>query len=65
MTLKEKFNQWLNTNPNETLRDIQCEIIADEFAIGFVVWIDKNQKGLNRKVIIEELLQIYKKEKGL
>jgi len=65
MTLKEKFKQWLDTNPSRTLRDIQCEVIADEFAIGFAEWYltltDKERKPFT----INKLLEIYKKEKGL
>jgi predicted transcriptional regulator len=33
--LQEIFNEWLNTKPSETLRNIQCEIIADAYAIAF------------------------------
>lgn len=48
----------------------QCEKIADDFAIGFAEWFwvnkDKFYKG-ERDYYLEfnELLQIYKKEKGL
>ncbi len=64
MTLKEKFKQWLDTNPNKTLRDIQLEVIADDFAIGFKDWCMKISlgSGLENKST-SELLQIYKKEK--
>ena len=64
MTLKEKFKQWLNTKPSETLRDIQCEIIADDFAIDFLEWIIRtgfNNTGLEAK----QLLKIYKNSKQL
>jgi hypothetical protein len=75
MTLKEKFHQWLKTEPfnskyRVTLREAQCEVIADEFAIGFAEWFwtnkDKFYKG-ERDYYLEfkELLEIYKKEKGL
>jgi hypothetical protein len=95
MTLKEKFHQWLRTEPYSlkdavTLREAQCEVIAEEFAIGFAEWKDNNflmykddtyyaktssQYFDIRKYIgkekptkyytTKELLEIYKKEKGL
>ena len=37
----------------------QLEVIAEDFAIGFVSWIDKNKKQLSK------LIMKYKKEKGL
>jgi hypothetical protein len=57
MKLKEKFKKTLSKD--FTIN--QLEQIADEFAIGFAEWcgvpiIDAN---------IKELLEIYKKEKGL
>ncbi len=70
MTLQERFKQWLDTNPSKTLRDIELEVIADDFAIGFAEWMaieywlnssGKYTQGQTHK----ELLQIYKKEKGL
>ena len=70
MTLQEKFKQWLDTKPREQIRDVQLEVIADNFAIGFAEWFwvnkDKFYKG-ERDYYLEfnELLQIYKKEKGL
>ena len=82
MTLKEKFHQWLRTEPYSlkdavTLREAQCEVIADEFAIGFADWISmrcyitkdnsywliRNEGDIKKNP--KELLEIYKKEKGL
>jgi len=68
MTLKEKFEQyakkevWEKKNYNAE----ECELIADDFAIGFAEWLLKfdNLKNEN-KYIIKQLLEIYKKEKGL
>jgi hypothetical protein len=45
MTLNEKFHQWLRTEPFNnreipTLREAQCVVIADEFAIGFAEWVE-------------------------
>ena len=75
MTLRERFKQWLDTNPREQIREIPLEIIADDFAIGFAEWKDKNcfnqEDGFyNRNykdeaLTLGELLEIYKKEKGL
>jgi hypothetical protein len=39
----------------------QLEQIADEFAIGFADWLQKNDGSASYK----ELLEMYKKEKGL
>ena len=64
MKLQEKFKQWLNTKPNETLRDIQCEIIADEHAIAFHKWCKNNAIKymlLGSVESYEELMEIYKK----
>ena len=85
MTLREKFHQWLRTEPfnskeKPTLREAQCEVIADEFAIGFAEWCIKKRidffdsteigetytiDGFVSKYKMNELLEIYKKEKGL
>jgi len=79
MKLKEQFDnvEVMFENQIGTLKydelseaSNQCVIIADDFAIGFVEWKDKisnadlrySQKYAKSN---EELLQIYKKEKGL
>jgi hypothetical protein len=41
------------------------EKVADEFAIGFAEWLLNERTGFNRETEIKELLEIYKKEKGL
>lgn len=80
MTLKEKFDSPimrhdLGRNEIEETKE-QCEQIADEFAIGFAEWLYKwdNTRLPNGNWIIklgvkpytsEEVLEIYKKEKGL
>ena len=78
MKLKEKFKQWLDTNPNVIFRDTQCEKIAEDYAIEFARWLDKltprqrvsvwskngESKGLFN-MDNEQLLEIFKKEKGL
>jgi len=64
MTLKEKFKQWLDTDPRYQIRDVQLEVIAEEFAIGFGEWLIEN-KILSSKMPTKELLETYKQEKGL
>ena len=77
MTLKEKF--WNIIKKQQTDRPIECEQIADEFAIGFAEWCDDNYFRMGRllylsestdwdnniRITTKELLEIYKKEKGL
>jgi len=73
MTLKEKFKQWLDTQPREQIREVQLEVIADEFAIGFAEWVEyscwkvESDRYLyeDDQLTTKELLEIYKKEKGL
>lgn len=67
MTLKEKFHQWLKTEPfsskeRPTLREAQCEQIADDYAIEFARWCDEN--GFDGQSYKEALFK-FKKEKGL
>ena len=77
MTLKEKFTEILykqSHDDSECLRirfenidkvvDSQKEI-ADEFAIGFAEWIRNMSFGKYHAHSTKELLEIYKKEKGL
>ena len=75
MTLKEKFKQWLDTDPRLQIREVQLEVIADEFAIEFAEWIAINDykfysNGWSKvfkkgNITSKEILEIYKKEKGL
>ena len=77
MTLRQRFKQWLDTDPRYQIRDVQLEVIAEDFAIRFVDWCKQeydventpfHNKWLNvdgEYVSTKELLQIYKKEKGL
>jgi hypothetical protein len=84
MTLKEKFKQWLDTNPRLQIREVQLEVIADEFALSFIDWYNTSETcerylrrnypknitmcGSHYKKVLEvnkELLEIFKKEKGL
>ena len=66
MTLKEKFKEILTAFWINDWED-KCEIIADEFAIGFADWI-RVCKLKGRPYNFEntkELLLIYKEEKDL
>ena len=71
MALKEKFKQWLGTEPRLQTRD--------DFAIGFAEWCDNNYFRMGNtsfwaesmdwdndtKFTSKELLEIYKKEREL
>ena len=61
MTLKEKFRAFDSMN----WRNEENEKIADEFAMNFADWLLNERTGFNRETEIKELLEIYKKEKGL
>lgn len=65
MTLKEKFKQWLDTDPRLQIREVQLEVIAEDFAIGFAEWAIAKNMGVNKFTLYEGELEIYKKEKGL
>ena len=74
MTLKERFLKVPMVENGLSVSE-KCEQIADEFAIGFAEWKDKfidevadwKQDGvyLKNRFSTKELLEIYKKEKGL
>ena len=69
MTLKEKFETTMisfliDKNQDTTMLD-HFDKIADEFAIGFAEWIEKQDWEIYHNNTAKELLEIYKKEKGL
>ena len=74
MTLKEKITDeyiW-TTEPIMDAEEVsesvdKMIVIADEFAIGFADWIVLNytEKVFYEEGYTKELLEIYKKEKGL
>ena len=71
MTLKEKFRDkilsFLSDNMKEQNAE-ECEVIADDFAIDFAEWLnglDINDEVLQKHISTRELLEIYKKQKGL
>ena len=67
MTLKEKFAEfakqesWENENKNAE----ECQLIADDYAIEFAEWVIDNDNKPVGQFTIKELLEIFKKEKGL
>jgi hypothetical protein len=61
MTLKEKFGELYI----EKGMSIECEKIADDFAIGFGEYLDSLTQEDMGKLSIKQLLEIYKKQKGL
>lgn len=80
MTLKEKFIEKSINIRYEVLEPEKFEQIANDYAIEFAEWCDdnyfKNGKGNsnwsasmdwddNEKFTTKELLEIFKKEKGL
>ena len=73
MTLKEKFKKQLDTATPTLNRPFyqaeKCEAIAEEFACDILNWF-KNQVFLHCEWSVfdlteKEILEIYKKEKGL
>ena len=76
MTLKEKFSLILTQFWTSDWEG-KCEQVADDFAIRFADWVngeaeylDYNEKGTvylykHNRYRTSELLEIYKKEKGL
>jgi hypothetical protein len=79
MTLKGKFKKQLDTATPTLNRPIyqaeKCEAIADEFAIGFAHFLAEHTYSCyesgwsndfgDKELTTKELLEIYKKEKGL
>jgi hypothetical protein len=73
MTIKEKFEECLWSFDKSMIKNQseKCEAIADNYYIGFAEWIFTNGRETIRKAnedglkSTKELLEIYKKEKGL
>jgi glycosylphosphatidylinositol transamidase (GPIT) subunit GPI8 len=72
MTLKEKFENveimfesQIGSLKYDELSEAsnQCEQIADDFAIEFAEWLDSIKK--NEIFTTKQLLELFKKEKGL
>ena len=75
MTLREKFDELSCNDCDMIYCDIKCtmlseneldrlEKITDEFAIGFAKWFIQH-KDFNKSKTTNQLLEIYKKDKGL
>jgi hypothetical protein len=72
MTLKEQFKKEIIAAPvMDEVIDYwvsELEQVAEEFAIGFAEWLnglDINDYVLQKHISSQELLEMYKKEKGL
>jgi hypothetical protein len=78
MTLKEKFKTKvsINTEGESGRFANQCVLIADDYAIEFTDWLDLDETQdliedlkfvgeLSQAPKTKELLEIFKKEKGL
>jgi hypothetical protein len=75
MTLKEKFIKLLyNPNPklnSDYVQANQCKEIAEDYAIEFAEWLMSNPdlefeyEDDNHTDGLKQLLEIFKKEKGL
>lgn len=63
MTLKEKFNDLVPKEFGGMQEPLlsNCEKIADDYAVEFGRWLNENDGGCSYR----ELLEIFKKEKGL
>jgi len=65
MTLKEKFRMANMVDNGSTILE-KYQAIADEFAIEFAIWYNEILADDEYKIEkSKELLEIYKKEKGL
>ncbi len=65
MTLKEKLFNAIFDNAWEFKTENvipQCELIADEFAIEFAEWVECSKIYYTP---VKELIEMFKKEKGL
>jgi hypothetical protein len=70
MTIKEKFYPYCDNEYSEKWVNAEyCEDVSDEFAIEFGEWMINNAEKYNEYLYqiqdLKELLEIYKKEKGL
>jgi hypothetical protein len=65
MTLKEKFDKELGFHPNGLITK-ELEKIADDYAIEFAEWVvNVITSNTLQYLTMKELLEIFKKEKGL
>jgi len=66
MTLKDSFDKLVPIEFGGMQEPLlsDCEQIAEEFAIEFAEWLTYNREN-NYTKPIKELLEIFKKEKGI
>jgi hypothetical protein len=70
MTLKEKFRDKILSFLSDNMKEqnaIECEQIADDYAIEFSEWVLLRHylKLVKKDTTTKQLLEIFKKEKGL
>ena len=70
MILNKIFIHLMNKNNTYEYKDLEksCEKIADDYAIEFLNWYISKSSIMDKKYIgktSEELIEIFKKEKGL
>ena len=68
MTLKEKFRQNLTGHLSDEKTEVDINIaekIADQYAIEFAEWVVSRAYGEDGLKLKDDVLQKFKKEKGL
>lgn len=71
MTLKEQFSEYVTYNSwdKENFNAIECEKIADDYAIEFYNWMRENDCPENDELFFgytdKDMLNFFKKIKGL
>ncbi len=69
MTLKEKIENilcnWIDKDCNREFVAKQIEIDADDYAIEFGEWLLSRATGEEGLKLRDDILEIFKKEKGL
>jgi hypothetical protein len=71
MTLKEKFRDKILSFLSDNMKEqnaIECEQIADDYAIEFAKWYEfmlRQTDNLKERFTENEILEMFKKEKGL
>ena len=62
MILRDRFKQWLDTDPRVQIRDVQLEVIAEDFTIRFAQWLMKTRFKSIENIPVEKLLEIFKQQ---
>ena len=65
MTLKEKFINAITLHFSYEVKIDESIKIADDYATGFADWLIDSDNKPSGQFTIKQLLEIYKKEKGL